>query len=224
MRLIHPYRDYIISQNFGQNLNSWYKDHGLLGHNGIDFVSKKAVNERKGEYINCPCDGVVSQVINKGNPDLMQYRGVCILADDENGYTWEVQIGHFTDIFVEEGDKVSAGQIIGREGNTGITYSGGVSDNLKDKEFGNGIHCHFQTRKCQKTVNALEAIEYLSADGVKPLQVDGYFYKVCDFKNGYNGCEDPAQFLSYMTKRDFLNLILNAAIKVIQELLKKLTK
>lgn len=196
MKILPPYPDYIITQRFGENASSFYAANRLVGHPAIDFESLKSIEEGAGEYIVAGAPGFVYKITNRENPDLTAYKGVFLICADLNG-VFELSYGHFTEIFVAEGQWVAAGQALGIEGNTGDVFVNGQPVTLAERQTGKGRHCHMQKRIVER-VTATEAgcyyLDTLAPSGQRQqtLYQDpaGNFYKVPSYANGYNGCVD----------------------------------
>lgn len=134
--LYRPLHPFSISQGFGQNLNPIYKQWGLLGHNGLDCV-RGYVNgkyyETDGAYVRAAHNGTV---LNAGIPDSNEGYGVVLKTDEvyesKDGIPayWKTVYWHMKKdgIFVQPGQKVRAGDILGPADNTGAS---------------NGPHLHF---------------------------------------------------------------------------------
>lgn len=113
--LAHPLH---INQHFGENLNHFYKELGLTGHNGMDFQALD------GETILASHDGVVTFAGEDGSGGL----GVVIRTKDQFDYKdgqsfyktiyWHIQKGSF---MVHASDEVKAGQPIAKADNTGMS-------------------------------------------------------------------------------------------------------
>ena len=122
-----------ITQKFGTKAKI-YTDLGMNGHNGWDLVAPWNTPLR------AVCRGVVKQV----NRDATGYGRHIRLLDthiDVNGWQENWVYGHCESIFVNEGDIVEAGQIIGTMGNTGFV----VSKNPDGTR--SGTHLHLGVRK-----------------------------------------------------------------------------
>ncbi len=107
---------YKLTQGFGENLNSYYKTDGLLGHGGIDWACPL------GTPILSICNGTVVYV----SSDIRRGEGVSVISDDifqSEGQDCKLSIiyWHLKDksIVVKVGDKVSKGQLLGLSNNTG---------------------------------------------------------------------------------------------------------
>ncbi len=115
MRL--PFNGYYpISQYFGENLNSYYKADGLLGHQGIDFPMPMGT----------PIYSTVNGTVIAVSRDIQKGEGVAILSSDKFLYKdqecfLDTIYWHLKDksILVNVGDRVLTGQLIGLSNNTG---------------------------------------------------------------------------------------------------------
>ncbi len=189
MKIYLPYRNRPqITQGFSKNLNTYYAEGGLLGHTGIDYW------QPHGSEILCGVDGYVFSVLNRDNPDLMRYRAVFTLVEVD-GVAYEVSYGHLGEIYVKEGDNVKIGDRIGTQSNTGNVASGGVKITREMKALGSsaGSHLHFQVRLLRKVDKKEKGKKYLFS------KVNGSYYEIPLFKNGFNGCIDPSPFMQTTT-------------------------
>lgn len=119
MKLEQPFKGfYRISQHFGENFNSWYKEDGNLGHNGLDFACPE------GTPIISSTNGTVVYI----STDIKRGEGVSIISDDI--FQWKGQncvfscsYWHLKDrtIKVKVGDKVKIGDLLGLSNNTGMS-------------------------------------------------------------------------------------------------------
>jgi murein DD-endopeptidase MepM/ murein hydrolase activator NlpD len=124
------YRPTIITrrtQEFGQNLNNYYAQLGLLGHNGIDYACPEGTELRSPAYtrayVSC-----ASFHANYGN------RVVLIVRDPDSGKYYKLYFGHLRDMAVKVGDYVDTGDLMGHTGNTGTAST--------------GPHLHFGVYEC----------------------------------------------------------------------------
>jgi hypothetical protein len=102
---------YKITSKYGNFEN--FRNHS---HTGIDFK----MNE--GEPLKSIQDGIIEKVVDYGSQNI----GKGVLVKFEDGRT--AIYGHMSDITVQQGQYVSAGDLIGYSGNTG---------------FSTGAHLHF---------------------------------------------------------------------------------
>lgn len=198
--LRRPFPKSTIAQPFGANENNSYSLSGLKGHTGIDF----------GVPYGTPIPNVIDgaycfAVLNKGDPNLMDYRAVFTLVDDGD-YSYEISYGHFSDSVSVIGKRYNSGDTLAFIGNAGPVYTNGFEVTEAQKEAGShaGSHLHFQVRKLTKIISGMAydpSAKYVQEYGGIPgaytsgvLQYGGFYYKVVDPDNGYNGCIDPEPF------------------------------
>ena len=110
-------KEYRISQYFGGNL-AMYERYGMLGHNGIDFACPV------GTPIYATHDGIIKI---KDQKDKAYGLHIRIISNK-----YEVVYGHLSEEFVQEGEYVKKGQMIGYSGNSG---------------YSTGAHLHYGIRK-----------------------------------------------------------------------------
>jgi murein DD-endopeptidase MepM/ murein hydrolase activator NlpD len=104
-----------INQLFGQNLNNFYAQLGLKGHNGIDYRADTGENV----YFNYSKGSVCSTCKSP-----TQGNGVTVLINDGAGNYYKILYWHLLDFMVKEGDTVTLGQLLGRADNTGMYTTG----------------------------------------------------------------------------------------------------
>lgn len=161
-----------LTQGFGENLNNFYKDWGLNGHNGLDFSVSHCQNGEA--YILSAMDGYV--ISDKTIQSDSKGRFVSTISDPVmiNGKEAKVECCYFhlKEARVSVTDplekswfwgtptrKIKAGMLIGISDNTG--------------EYTTGPHLHFHIRIYWKK---------------------GTGYYMPDYSNGYDGCIDPMPF------------------------------
>lgn len=139
MKMISPlkykkYQKTVITQPFGANPKN-YAHHGIKGHNGIDFIN----GHRKDCYgigIVATHKGTVVRVV-KNEPMSTKGNGTYIdLIEGDKLY--KSVYWHLSEVLVDIGDKVRAGQLIGRMGNSGT-----VRPKPTDQQPYAGTHLHF---------------------------------------------------------------------------------
>lgn len=213
MKLIRP--EGFLSQPFAANYNPSYKNGGLKGHTGEDYV----LGFKK--EINAVVTGEVFSILNEHNPNTTKYRAVFQLVDDGQ-FVYEVSYGHIDTALCEEGQVVTVGQPIATEGNWGTCYSGGKLVTPEEKPTGKGSHLHFQVRKCIKVKKRSSKKQYIrNSEGY--VKLDGNFIEVVDYDNGYNGCVSPEPF--YQPDYEFTrDLYLGCEGEDVRELQKFLNK
>lgn len=174
-----------IGQMFGGNATETYKNGGLLGHTGID--SSCGYGSPIKSYFDTE---YVYKVLTKENPanDGSGFTGVFTIVD--NGVeVFEFLYGH-CDPLVTVGQILTKGQAIGTEANNGEVYSNGVRITLEMQRNGDkrGTHRHDQKRILKKVKVVDEKKRYLTDNSGAYLILNGYYYEIPYFNNGYNGC------------------------------------
>ena len=189
MKLYIPLRQWIISQPFAKNYNTYYAEDKLAGHTGIDLC---AIGEDKTIYAST--DSYVFSIVNKDNKDLMRYRCVYTLIED-SGIFYELSYGHFFDIYVNEGQNLKRGDKLGIEGNTGDVASGGMKVTALEKKQGStkGRHLHFQLRLVKPVEKVEKGKRYLRDSKGKFFLNGMYYERVPNL--GFADCIDPKPFL-----------------------------
>lgn len=156
-----------IYQEFGENYKLYFPRFGIIGHNGIDITGmnyhgKSVVAAHSGIAVNVYYNkNVGGQVINiQGD------------QSDANGDVFQTCYGHLIkdSQTVKIGDKVIAGQEIGKIGNSGFIISG-KTIYWGDAPNQIGSHLHFSV--------------YIFNNG-----------KVKYPNNGFNGAVDPMPYLT----------------------------
>ena len=101
-----------INQHFGENPKN-YERFGFAGHEGVDFLCPP------GDPVHCCAEGIVRDVIDKGN------YGLHLVIDhqirDDRGVTWQVTTiyAHLSKVFVWRAKLVEAGELVALSGNSG---------------------------------------------------------------------------------------------------------
>ena len=106
-----------ISSRFGVRANP-FSGQGAEGHNGLDFRGQI------GEPIHATADGTVILASNQN--------GYGNVVKIQHGYGYQTLYGHLSAIDVKNGQKIKAGDIIGKLGNTGRST---------------GPHLHYEVRR-----------------------------------------------------------------------------
>lgn len=118
-----------VTSNFGYRRNP-FSNSSMEFHSGIDFRGQK------GDQVRSTAGGRVVQAgWNNGY-------GNCIQIKHQGGY--ETLYAHLSDIGVKIGDKIAAGQVIGKIGSTGRS---------------SGSHLHYEVRRNGNPVNPLDFLE-----------------------------------------------------------------
>lgn len=204
MKIFYPYKNKPReTQGFAKNYNTYYAESGKLGHSGIDYW------QPHGTEILCGIDGYVFAIANKDNKDLMRFRAVYTLVEAD-GVSYEIAYGHLGDIFVKEGDYVKIGDRLGTQSNTGNVATNGVKVTREMKALGSGAgsHLHFQVRLLKKVDKKEKGKNYLMG------LVNGNLYEIPLYKNGFNGCIDPAPFMQNKTAYEYSTGLLSQIVNV----------
>lgn len=185
LELYYPVKPLSINQKFGQNNIPLYKEQGLPGHNGMDFMAKH------GQPIYASHDGYASfQIDGSGG------HGVVIITKDQYDYQgvptyFKTIYWHMCDGLKEPkyqspiADKtgfvfVKTGDLIGYADNTGAST---------------GDHLHYGLKPVGKG------------------EAWGTWYNT-EQNNGYNGAIDPEPYLNGKFAEDFVNGVTKYLFKV----------
>lgn len=169
-----------LTQLFGENPNL-YARFGLKGHNGIDLVRPH------GEPLYAIEDGEIISVKNDPGGYGMNVR---LLSDsrDEKGLYNEWVYAHTSENLVKVGDKVKAGDLIAKMGNTGFTVSGNTPY-WKINPYA-GTHLHLGLRKAKR------------------MKTGGFAYEgsktrisIQNHSNGYKGAVDPVPDIAHLNSK-----------------------
>lgn len=182
-----------ISQKFGDNANPLYSGQGFKGHTGVDEQCGY------GTDVYALKKGWVYKVLDADHPanDGSGYWAVFIIAPDVDGKYCEWQIGHLSYIRCEPGDPVEPWTIIGREGNHGDVYQGAtrITKAMQDAGDHRGSHRHWNkkllVRQTPKERNSTGGAHLTSYGQGAYQDLEGKYYRVLDYANGYNGSVDP---------------------------------
>lgn len=137
-KLYYPCKPYKVNQGFGENANSFYKQLGMKGHNGIDLYAPD------GTPIRASHDGIVIFTGEDGSGGL----GVVVRTEEKYPYKdtevyfktiyWHIKKDTFK---VKAGDRVKVGQLLALADNTGMST---------------GSHLHFGLKPVNKGVHDWE--------------------------------------------------------------------
>ena len=152
--IVSPVRgEYRISQGFGKN-KQVYSQFGMLGHNGQDIALPV------GTSLFAPIDGIVE--VNDAGSNAY---GLSVRITEEFGTEKrQVILAHLSETNLQTGQKILAGQEIGKSGNTG---------------FSTGPHLHWGLRRI------------LSNGNVKDYD-NGYFGWENIFEQGWITKNEPS--------------------------------
>lgn len=211
------------TQPFGANANPLYAGDGLKGHTAEDWAFTH------GADVLVPADDAYCYAVrNKDNVDPMKYRAAYFLVPGWNGYSdWsEVSLGHADKILVTPGKTYKRGAKAITAGNTGDVYAGRRYVTKAEKLKGSiaGTHLHGpQVRPVKRMKNRKSSETYLT-DANGYFRKDGYYFEVVNYKNGYNGCIDPAQFYpgaKFVFNRDLTIGSTGTDVRELQKLLNR---
>jgi len=182
------------TQGFGENANPSYSGQGLKGHSGVDEGCLY------GTPVMALKKGIVFKIIDDARPasDGSGYFAVFILSQDASGAYCEWQAGHLSEITCKIGDMVEPNSIIGKVGNKGTVFQGGIQITKAMQDAGDrrGTHIHWNkkilTRQNEAQRDADRKGVRLNVYGAGTYEdAEGYVYAINDFSNGYKGSVDP---------------------------------
>ena len=107
-----------ISQGFGENATTFYKDLGLRGHNGIDF------SVPIGTELYATFDGTIEEARTWPSGGVGIYLVSRSKGTGDQSIRLRAIYWHLSGVAVKKGDMVSKGQLIGYSGNTGRYTTG----------------------------------------------------------------------------------------------------
>lgn len=177
-----------IGQGFAANATDTYVKGGLKGHSGVDH------NCGYGTPINSYWDKeYVYKVLTKENPanDGSGFTGIFTIVE-QDGKVFEFLYGHCDPNNGLLGTTITKNTFIGREGNNGEVYVGNEHITLEMQKSGDtrGAHRHDQARELRKDISIQPNTRYLTALGGGYLHLNGFFYAIPNYDNGFNGCYD----------------------------------
>lgn len=190
LRVYLPYPKSTITQRFGDNASPLYASQGLKGHTAYDWGVPYGT-----PIPNCTPDAYCYSRLNEGDKNLMDYKAVFFIVETETG-VYELSYGHLSGFVAEIGKTYQVGDTIGYVGNSGPVYVGQHEVTEAEKEAGShaGAHLHGpQIRVLQKVIKIQKGQQPIySENGL--LQLNGFYFIVPDYSNGYNGCVSMAAF------------------------------
>ncbi len=113
IELLPPLTKIRITQPFGANQVSFYREMGLIGHNGTDYRARRGT-----PLFACHAGIVVVSGIDGTGGKIIEI----ITNNDGEGY--KTIYYHLSTMIVNVGEQVKAGQLIGSTGNTGKYTTG----------------------------------------------------------------------------------------------------
>lgn len=156
------------------------------GHPGIDRSCGY------GSPVYSPVSGIVYSMHTPSRPASDGYTAVYLLCRTKLEW-FEFAIGHLSEISVQIGQQVAVGDLIGKEGNKGIVYSGGVRITLAMQAAGNrdGSHRHYQKRVVNRVLRPSWLVPSLRTARGPYTDTEGYRYQWALPNNRLASCVNP---------------------------------
>lgn len=200
-----------IAQKYGGNPDL-YAQLGVSGHTGVDYV--------KGYGFIHACDntGYVYKVW-KPKERADRWVGVYQLVPYGDDFM-EVITGHLSKVFVEEGETIEEGTLVGAEGNSGLVYSGNtqITPAMQDAGDRRGAHVHEAYRPVKRVKERKGDKHYLTTrDGKRYTDKEGYLYEIIN-TDKMGGYIDPMKFAYTDSYADRLKSIANALFRIKKQL------
>ena len=195
----------LVTQGIAQNGNLSYKDRGLIGHTGVDWTNGY------GHPTTVDNTGYVYKVY-KPQERKDNWTGIYQLVPHGHHFI-EVCMGHFSAVWVDEGETVKEGQYVGAEGNFGTVFSGGLQITPEKQDNGDkrGSHVHESYRPVRRVSRTKRGEHYLrNSKGKTYRDADNKVYEIIYKDNGLNGCIDPTAFLHRSSFKEKVRAIGNA--------------
>jgi len=180
--ILQKYPEGSVTQWFGENKELYLKAIGMPGHPGIDIF------QPYGTPIIAPYDGKISGVFfqtdNKiGGNQIDLFSDFQPSDFQPDGWVYETMFAHCSKILVQKDQRVKAGDIIGKVGNSGFVVSGGIQYWQNSNPDNRGTHLHLGLRLW------------------KPMrQGDMESLVIQNFDNGFHGWIDPMSHLTLPPK------------------------
>lgn len=174
IKLFPPLKDIFITQEFGANYLDFYKQWGLKGHNGIDFLAKDGCSFFFAH------DGLVTFAETYDDGGGLPMKHVEVWNDEMNIKTIYL---HLKEYKVKRGDRVKAGD------------RGGCCDNTG--KYTTGSHLHFGFKKVNFVGETLDKDNgYLGALDPAPC-----FPRDWDRSNAYKRYGRPRNWTSFLIEK-----------------------
>lgn len=160
LKLYPPLKDLFYTQHFAENATSFYKELGLVGHNGIDMRAPDNTP------VYASHDGRVTFAGYDGSGGL----GVVIRTNEEfesvDGVPtyWKTIYWHLKKgtVLVTGGQQVTAGQQLGGADNTGLSTGSHLHYGLKPIAFGENDWTWFNTEQDNGYFGAVDPAPYMT--------------------------------------------------------------
>lgn len=199
-----------IGQYFSESPGEYGADKGHMGWDIFRFW---------GAPVYAMTGGIVWQTDR--SEDTSYGNDIRILSSDKTIIT---VYGHLSEQLVKVGDKVTAGQQIGKMGNTGFVVVEGYARQFWKTVLGldfdkhPGTHLHINVVPCRE----IDVYQANPATGSFNL-FDGVKVQFTHWNNGYHGCIDPSFFfdIPYAFNRPLKEGMVNDDVLYMQFILKK---
>ena len=188
----------LITQLFQGQDNDYSKKHP---HAGIDWKFGY------GTIVRADNAGYVYKTYRHQDVIKSNWVGMYQLVPLEDGTFMEVCMGHFSKLFVKEGETIPAGFVVGKEGNRGKVFSGGVEITPEMQRAGDkrGSHVHESYRPVKRTKKTLKTKHYLTdKHGILYRDGEGFAYQIINTNNA-RGCVNPFLFSHKLTLLEKIN-------------------
>ncbi len=178
-----------ITQGYDGNANPSYAKQGQASHGAVDWF------KGYGTPVQVDNPGVIYK-ISYARKSPSNWQAIYQLVPNGKNEVMEVVMGHLSEVWVSDGQKVPEDYFIGAEGNKGTVYSGGKLITPKMQKAGDrrGSHVHESYRPCRKVKKTKRSEYYLLKDGKKYKDSRGYYYEIIEKDNGRNGRIDPRKY------------------------------
>lgn len=175
--MIWPLKEIRITQYFGENPRI-YKKFGLKAHNGLDFSCPV------GTDIYCLDDGIIYETGDQGNKGYGKF--VRVNLDSK----FQAVFAHCSVILVKFNQKVKAGQIIAKSGNSGFSTGPHLHLGIRPNpwEYNNGFAGYidpkpFLTLTIDKFMQLEQDVQLLKqqlGEIKKAFQIDNLYMRASD--------------------------------------------
>jgi hypothetical protein len=192
LRVYLPAPKSLISQRFGDNANYSYSRDGLKGHTSYDWGMPWGA-----PIPNCVANAYCYSNMHLNDPILMDYRAVFFICESDDGKVYEVSYGHLSKHATVVGKTYQVGETIGYVGNTGDCFAGAHEVTEAEKRAGShaGAHLHGpQLRPVKRVTRRTKSAGWYLQDANGFLKINGFFFEILNYTNGYNGCVSLAPF------------------------------
>ena len=130
LKIYRAIKTNVITQKFGENKNPIYKQVGMLGHEGIDFLSY----DKEPLYFDCNVKGTVIAICT----DINLGYGITIITETDNSI-FKHRYWHLKDFNVKINQVVESGDLIGWCDNTGNSTGTHLHRDIKEQILRSGV-------------------------------------------------------------------------------------